>query len=233
MTPSLSRSVADPCSSPSSVVSLIEQHRLVAILRLDDLSQADRLSRTLLAGGIFVQEYTLTNPDSLRVVERLRRGMEAFAENSAAIGIGSIRNMDEARQAIDSGAQFLVTPIVRLDVIEHCRSQRVPIMCGAMTPTEIDQAWSAGATMVKVFPARQLGHAYIRDVLAPMPYLILMPTGGIDLTNMANYFASGAVAVGIGGQLVDSKLLRNDQWSTIENMARDYATAARRNDGDS
>ncbi|MDZ4847726.1 MAG: bifunctional 4-hydroxy-2-oxoglutarate aldolase/2-dehydro-3-deoxy-phosphogluconate aldolase [Pirellulaceae bacterium] len=209
------------------VVNLVLQHRLVAIIRLDDLSQAFEISRSLLAGGIMVQEYTLTNPEAFQVIGRIRKEIPAFQNGDACVGLGSVRNLDEANQAIEAGAQFVVTPTTRLDVIRQCQTHQVPIMPGAFTPTEISQAWEAGASLVKVFPARHLGPGYIKDVLAPMPYLKLMPTGGIDLANMPKYFENGAVAVGIGGQLVDPDRIRRRDWKGMTEIARQYAEASR------
>ncbi len=204
---------------------LLARKRLVAILRMDDLSQAVSISCALAAGGIAVQEFTLTNRAALQAVPTVKqalqqRGMEC------SIGIGSVRSREEADEAIASGADFIVSPITRIDVIARCVQAKIPTMPGAMTPTEIATAWDAGADAVKVFPARGLGPNYIKDVLAPMPYLKLMPTGGVDLKNMATYFSAGAVAVGIGGNLIDPVALKNSDWDAISNSAAEYARAA-------
>ncbi|MFN9917519.1 MAG: bifunctional 4-hydroxy-2-oxoglutarate aldolase/2-dehydro-3-deoxy-phosphogluconate aldolase, partial [Pirellulaceae bacterium] len=191
----------------TTVTDLIFKTRLVAIVRLDELRMAAELSRALLAGGIVVQEYTLTNPEALRVIGRLRVEVEEFSGGQAFLGLGSVRTLAEAKQAVEAGADFVVTPVMRPEIIEYCEGEKVPILPGAMTPTEIALAWEAGASFVKVFPARSLGSSYIKDVLAPMPYLQLMPTGGIDTRNMRQYFADGAAAVGVGGRLVDAKLV--------------------------
>lgn len=210
----------------SAITDLVQQHRLVGIVRLDDLSKAVELSRALLDGGILIQEFTLTNPDALAVIRDLLAKIPEFSTGRAAIGVGSVRTTAEANQALASGAQYVVTPTTQPEIIEICRAAKIPIMPGAYTPTEIATAWQCGASFVKVFPARNLGPAYIKDVLAPMPYLKLMPTGGIDLDNMSSYFKSGAAAVGVGGNLIDASAVKSGNWDQVARTARQYAQAA-------
>jgi 2-dehydro-3-deoxyphosphogluconate aldolase / (4S)-4-hydroxy-2-oxoglutarate aldolase len=209
------------------VLELILQTRLVAIIRLDDLAKALELSKALLDGGILVQEFTLSNPDALGALKDAKEALPAFQNGSAAIGLGSVRNPTEAHKALEAGAQFVVTPTTNLEVIRVCKAAGLPIMPGAFTPTEIATAWDAGADMVKVFPARALGPTYIKDMLAPMPYLKLLPTGGIDLDNMASFFKNGAVAVGVGGNLLDKQAIAANDWAKVTAIAREYAKAAR------
>ncbi len=214
-------------STDSPVVHLVNLHRLVAIIRLDDLANAEKISRALMAGGIVLQEFTLTNPAALEVVSALRERIPEFQSGAAAIGLGSVRNVSEAVQALRSGAQFVVTPTLQLDVLKVCRAAQIPVMPGAYTPTEIATAWDNGASFVKVFPARSLGPAYIKDVLAPMPYLKLMPTGGIDVENMDTYFKNGASAVGVGGNLIDARAVAAGDWEQVSQVASRYAQAAK------
>ncbi|MEZ6138214.1 MAG: bifunctional 4-hydroxy-2-oxoglutarate aldolase/2-dehydro-3-deoxy-phosphogluconate aldolase [Pirellulaceae bacterium] len=207
---------------------LILNSRLVAIIRLDDLTCAVPLARALLHGGIVAQEFTLTNPRALAAVSDVLSELAAFSNGQATIGVGSVRSGDQAERAIRSGAQFVVSPIHSSDVTAACRSAGVPAMSGAMTPTEIATAWNDGASIVKVFPARGLGPDYIRDVLAPMPEIPLMPTGGIGLENMQAYFEAGAVAAGVGGQLIDSAAIAAADWDRVANTARAYTLRAAR-----
>lgn len=200
---------------------------MVAILRLDDLASAKQLVQSLLEGGIRLIEFTLTNPESPRIIKTLAEEIEDFQTGEAAIGLGSVRNRQEAVLAVESGAQFVVSPILSRDVIEICREGSISVMPGAFSPTEIYQAWEWGADVVKVFPAKGLGPGFLRDVLAPMPFLKLMPTGGIGLDNMDAYFQAGAVGVGVGGSLVDKKRIAEGRWSEIQQIARTYADAAR------
>jgi 2-dehydro-3-deoxyphosphogluconate aldolase/(4S)-4-hydroxy-2-oxoglutarate aldolase len=211
----------------AQVLEILTKTRLVAIIRLDDLSQAVKLSKALLAGGVVAQEFTLSNPKALEALSEAKAALAEFSNGQAVIGLGSVRNVDEAHAAIKAGAQFVVTPITKLEVIEVCKNASLPIMPGAFTPTEIAAAHDAGADIVKVFPARTLGAGYIKDVLAPMPYLKLMPTGGVDLENMASFFKAGAVSVGVGGNLLDKKAIEAGDWDRVSNIARQYAEAAR------
>lgn len=198
---------------------------MVAIVRLDDLSIASELTRALLDAGVRLIEFTLTNPDAPRVVARLRSQFVQLDGVDSAIGIGSIRTTEQAKLAIDSGAQFLVAPIFSPSVVALCKQTGVAIAPGAFTPTEIATAWEAGADVVKVFPARGLGPNFIRDVLAPMPELQLMPTGGIDLNNAASYFQAGAIGVGIGNQLLPKHALESHDWSEVSRVAAQYVAA--------
>ena len=205
---------------------LVLHHRLVAIIRLDNLSSAVQLSRALLAAGIVAQEFTLTNPRALEAVARVLREVPEFSAGGATLGVGSVRTLAQARSAIQAGAQFVVSPIFQSEVVSGCVEQGVPVMCGAMTPTEIAAAWQAGASLVKVFPARSLGPKYISDVLAPMPELALMPTGGVGLDDMQNYFKAGAKAVGIGSNLFEMSALRLALWDRISEVAAEFASLA-------
>lgn len=205
---------------------LILHHRLVAIIRLDDLSSAVQLSRALLAAGIVAQEFTLTNPNALAAIAHVLREVAEFSNGEATIGVGSVRTQTQTRDAIEAGAQFVVTPIYQPEIIACCTRKSVPVMSGAMTPTEIASAWQAGASLVKVFPARSLGPKYISDVLAPMPEMELMPTGGIDLENMQDYFDAGASAVGVGSNLFEVSALRSAQWDRITQVAAEFAKRA-------
>jgi 2-dehydro-3-deoxyphosphogluconate aldolase / (4S)-4-hydroxy-2-oxoglutarate aldolase len=199
--------------------------RLVAIVRQDDLSNSEQLALTLLEAGVTAIEFTLTNADAPNAIRKLRK-KEAFASTgSALIGLGSVRTLDEAKLAVESGAQFVVSPITSITIIEYCKQNGIGVCPGAFTPTEIAMAWEAGADIVKVFPARSLGPNFIRDVLAPMPYLKLMPTGGIDLNNIQSYFQAGALAVGIGSQLLDPIAIRDHDWARIRTLAQSYVTA--------
>ncbi len=211
----------------STVLNIVLATRLVAIIRLDDLSQAVKLSKAFLAGGVVAQEFTLSNPKALDALSEVKVALSEFSNGQATLGLGSVRNVDEAHAAIKAGAQFVVTPITKLDVIEVCKKAGVPIMPGAFTPTEIATAHDAGADVVKVFPARTLGADYIKDVLAPMPYLKLMPTGGVDLGNMASFFKAGAVSVGVGGNLLDKEAIEAGDWEKVSSIAKQYAEAAK------
>lgn len=205
---------------------LILHHRLVAIIRLDNLAAAVQLSRALLAAGVVAQEFTLTNPHALEAIAKVLREVPEFSNGEATLGAGSVRTQAQTLAAIDAGAQFIVSPIYQPEVIAGGVERSVPVVCGAMTPTEISSAWQAGAALVKVFPARSLGPKFVSDVLAPMPELKLMPTGGVGLDNMQDYFECGASAVGIGSNLFEMSALRLAHWDRITEVAAEFAKRA-------
>jgi 2-dehydro-3-deoxyphosphogluconate aldolase/(4S)-4-hydroxy-2-oxoglutarate aldolase len=180
-----------------NVIGEIRKTRIIAVVRLEDLSQARQVTEALVDGGVTVVEFTLTNRDALRVIEELRE--EA---GPALIGAGTVLDAPSAHAAILAGARFLVTPVVSPQVIEEGRRYGVPVISGGTTPTELLGAHVMGSELVKVFPAGTLGPGYLRDLKGPLPQLRLVPTGGVTLSNVARFLEAGAFAVGIGGALV-------------------------------
>jgi 2-dehydro-3-deoxyphosphogluconate aldolase/(4S)-4-hydroxy-2-oxoglutarate aldolase len=209
------------------VLRIIGTGRVIAIVRLADLREAVALSRALLAGGITAIEFTLTNPTALKAVTEVKAVIPAFADGQAVIGAGTVRNADAAHAAIQAGVQFVVAPHTDLATIKVCRELGVVVIPGALTPTEIVRAWEAGADAVKVFPVRAFGPTYVKDVLAPLPELRLVPTGGVDLENAGAYIEHGAFAVGIGSNLVQARLIATGAWKELTDRARAYVHAAR------
>ena len=182
-----------------NVVERITEEKIIAIVRLEDLSEAKRISEALLEGGVSVVEFTLTNPDALRVLERMRADMEGLL-----IGAGTVLDAQAAHAAIMAGARFLVTPVVAPAVVEQGLRYGVPVICGGMTPTELLHAHTLGCEMVKVFPAGIFGPGYLKDLQGPLPQLKPIPTGGIQVSNVADFLEAGAVAVGVGSALVSA-----------------------------
>jgi len=203
----------------TSCLPLLFESRIVAIIRLSRLERASELVRTLLDAGIRCIEFTLTNPDTPSWVGRLRDEEPRFRSGEACVGLGSVRNVGEAELAIGAGAQFLVTPIASRPIVDASRNAGVPIIAGAYSPTEIASMWESGADLVKVFPVRTLGPGYIRDVLAPMPYLKLVPTGGIDASNARDYLDAGATAIGVGGSMCRADWVDACRWDLIHQAA--------------
>ena len=208
-----------------AVLETLSRTRLLAVIRQDDLSHAEAVATALLDAGVKVQEFTLTNPDSLDAIGRMRR-REAFGGAGGLVGAGSVRSVGEAHQALEAGAQFVVTPVMDLKIIAVCKEAGVPVFPGAFTPTEIHAAWRAGAEAVKVFPATTLGPGYIKDVLAPLPYLKLIPTGGVNLLNITAFLDQGAFAVGTGSSLLNGEALRHKDWEGLTTHARAFVKAA-------
>lgn len=204
------------------ILTILEKGGVVPVVRLPSLEQAVPLVRALLAGGITAIEPTMTSPGALDVLPILLAEIAAFGAGDAVLGMGSVTSPEQAAAAIDVGAQFIVSPALDLPTVAYCVERGVPVMPGALTPSEIQTAWKAGASVVKVFPARVFGPAYFKDVLAPLPHLRLMPTGGVDLTNAADFVRAGAVAVGVGSALVDKKLIDAGDWAEITRRATIY-----------
>jgi len=191
-------------------------NKIVAVVRLDDYTRAVDVARALVTGGVNVLEFTLTGRGALEAISATRRALG----DSACIGVGTVLMSEDAESAIDAGAQFAVTPAVRRQVIATCVKRQTLILCGGFTPTELLEAHEAGAELVKVFPAQLGGPKFIKDVLAPMPFLKLVPTGGVSPENARDYLAAGAVAVGIGGNLVSNKLVAAGAFDQITLAAR-------------
>jgi 2-dehydro-3-deoxyphosphogluconate aldolase / (4S)-4-hydroxy-2-oxoglutarate aldolase len=141
------------------------------------------------------------------------------------IGAGTVLDGANARASIEAGAQFLVTPILAPDVIATGKAAHVPVVCGAYTPSEIWTAWQAGATLVKVFPSSGLGPGYFKDVLAPLPDLLLVPTGGVNLDTCGAYLAAGAYTVAVGSHLVHKDRIVAKDWAGLTALARQYVAA--------
>ena len=199
-----------------STLSLIEQTHLIAIVRMAQYDQALEVAQALVAGGIRVIEFTLTGVGATAAIASTC----AALRETALIGAGTVLTPCDVQEVAAAGAKFVVTPVLNTQVIEACQRQHTPIVCGALTPSEIQTAHEAGAELIKVFPARQFGPQYLRDVLAPLPHARLVPTGGIDLQNAPAYLEAGAVAVGMGGNLVSAHAVATRDWAHITHQAR-------------
>lgn len=199
-----------------SALEQILAKKIVAVIRLDDYSRAVDVGRALAEGGVNLLEFTLTGRGAIDAVSATRKALGELV----CVGIGTVLKSEDAEVAIDAGAQFAVTPALRRQVIATCVKRNTLILCGGSTPTELLEAHEAGAELVKVFPAQLGGPKFIKDVLAPMPFLKLVPTGGVSPENARDYLSAGAVAVGIGGNLVSNKLVAANAFDHITATAR-------------
>jgi 2-dehydro-3-deoxyphosphogluconate aldolase/(4S)-4-hydroxy-2-oxoglutarate aldolase len=188
----------------------------VAVVRLPSARLVREAVNALHAGGVRGIELTMTTPDALAVIEELARWMGG----ELLVGAGSVLGADAARRAVDAGAEYVVSPVFRQAVLDEAHRLGVPAMPGAFTPTEILDAHEAGADLVKVFPSDALGPAFIRGVLAPMPFLRLMPTGGVTPDNVGDWLRAGAHAVGLGSALVDPTLVASGDLAALTERAR-------------
>ena len=213
--------------TPDRTVQLIERSGVVPVVRLPDLAGAAELAQALLDGGVTAVELTMTSPGALEALSLLRARVPAFAQGAAALGMGSVLNRSMAAAAIARGAQFVVAPTLDLPTVAYCAGLKVPVMPGAFTPSEVHSAWLAGAAVVKVFPATKLGPGYFTDILAPLPHLKLMPTGGVGLENAGEFVRAGAVAVGVGSALVRKDWIADGNWQAITEQAHRFLSAVR------
>lgn len=191
---------------------------VIAVIRADSGGQLVNVCRALSRGGVKACEITMTTPGALEAIAAASRELG----KEALIGAGSVLDAETARAAILAGAKFIFSPILNVDVIEMAHRYDCVAVPGAMTPTEILTAWSAGADVVKVFPANHFGPQYLRDVHGPLPQVKLTPTGGVDLTTAADWIKAGAVAIGVGSSLVKKDLLAAGAWDELSALAKQY-----------
>ncbi len=190
-----------------------KQIPLVGIVRNIPLEDFRQLLPLYVEAGFTTIEITMNTP---QVEELIQHARKKYPEN-LNVGAGTVCNIKDLDKALAAGAQFIVTPIVSKKVIRACVQQAIPIFPGAYTPTEIYQAWSWGASMVKVYPATALGPEYIKDVKAPLNQIKLMPTGGVNLDNIARFLQAGADGFGIGSQLFDKQYIQEKNWEALKN----------------
>lgn len=208
----------------SQVLQNIRDTGVIPVVRASSADEAIQVVEAIKAGGISILEITMTVPGAVQVIEQLAR---RFGDQ-AIVGAGTVLDPETAKRCIDAGAQFVVSPALNPETIKSCGEQEVAIMPGALTPTEVVQAWNAGADMVKVFPAGAVGGAsYIKSLKAPLPQIELVPTGGVTLTTAESFIKAGAAAIGVGADLVDIKAIRAGQPEKVTEAARAYLEAVR------
>jgi 2-dehydro-3-deoxyphosphogluconate aldolase/(4S)-4-hydroxy-2-oxoglutarate aldolase len=189
---------------------------VVAIVRLDSGEGLDRVAEALIKGGVTALEFTFTTPGALPALE----AAAAHYGDKLLVGAGTVLDAETARTAILAGAEFIVAPTTDLPTIGLCRRYGKVCLPGAYTPTEMLRAYEAGADLIKLFPATTVGPRYIKDVLAPLPMLRIVPTGGISAENAGDYIRAGAVAVAMGSSLVDNTTVREGRFEVIATRAR-------------
>lgn len=205
------------------VLAALEKHKAVAIIRLHDSDDVIPIVEALVKGGIKMLELTLTTPKAVEKIEELCALYEGkLAKSGVVIGAGSVLSAQDVKRVMKAGAKFIVSPIFKKEIIEESLERNGVVMCGAFTPTEILRASEAGSDVVKVFPADMISPAYFKAVLAPMPHLRMMPTGGVTLTNAGEWLNAGAVAVGIGGALLDNKAIAARQFDILTKNAETF-----------
>ena len=198
------------------IVSEIVKRKAVAVLRIKEPEKLKKVIEALYEGGISVAEITMTVPNAIQLIEKMSNEFD----KNIIIGVGSVLNAKVAEEAINAGAKYVVSPIFKKEIIDSAHKFDIPAMPGCFTPTEIQTAFEAGADIIKVFPADVLGMDFFKGILAPMPHLKLMPTGGVTLTNAGDWLKSGACAVGVGSALLDKEAIEKGNDSKLTENAR-------------
>lgn len=202
------------------VLGKIKREKVVALIRASSSDGLLDCAKALAEGGLTSIELTMTTPGAIRMLEKATAELPDFM-----FGLGTVLDAETARAGILAGAKFIVTPALRPDVIELARRYSVPVMSGALTPTEVVNAWEAGADIVKIFPAEFFGPAYIKSIKAPLPQVELVPTGGVNPGNVGEFLRAGATATAAGSSLVEAKALQEKHWAAITAKAKEFVAA--------
>jgi 2-dehydro-3-deoxyphosphogluconate aldolase/(4S)-4-hydroxy-2-oxoglutarate aldolase len=189
---------------------------VVAVIRLPDTQKLLKVIQAVAQGGIRCIEITMTVPNAVEMI----RQMKSQVSSDVLLGAGTVTDNKTARDVIQAGAEFVVGPILNLEIIKECHRHDTVAIPGCYTPTEIFSAWNAGADIVKIFPATSLGPKFIKDMRGPFPDIRLMPTGGVSIDNIGEWIEAGAAAVGIGSDLLDKKAIEEERYDVLTDRAK-------------
>jgi 2-dehydro-3-deoxyphosphogluconate aldolase / (4S)-4-hydroxy-2-oxoglutarate aldolase len=199
-----------------SWLSFVQSQRAIAVIRAPSVEVGMQMARAVMQGGMRLIEIAWNSQQPATLVHQLR-----LEQPACLIGAGTILNLDQCWEAIAAGSQFFFTPYVNLEMIQTAVEQQVPIIPGALSPTEIVTAWQAGAVAVKVFPIQAVGGAtYIRHLQGPLGHIPLIPTGGVTIDNASEFLDAGALAVGLSTQLFPAEALKRSDWDEVTQRAR-------------
>jgi 2-dehydro-3-deoxyphosphogluconate aldolase/(4S)-4-hydroxy-2-oxoglutarate aldolase len=199
-----------------SWVKRVQQHRAIAVIRAAEFALGQRMAQAVAAGGMRLIEITWNSDRALALVERLRQDLP-----NCTIGMGTLLELSAVQQAIAAGAEFLFTPHTDASLIQAALAQGVPMVSGALSPTEIVAAWQSGAASVKVFPVQAMGGtSYIQSLQAPMGEIPLIPTGGVTTENAKAFLTAGAIGVGLSGQLFPAAAIEQGNWQVTTQRAQ-------------
>ena len=210
-------------ASKNEIIARLLDPGIIAVVRAQSSDQVLPLTEALLAGGVIAVEITLTTPNAIQAI---RKASAHFGER-ALIGVGTVLNAATCLEAIDAGAEFVVSPITRPEIAAAAHSREKPVMLGAYTPTEAQTAFEAGSDFIKLFPADGLGPAYVKALRAPLPHLRIVPTGGVDLSTAAAFLQAGCAALGVGSSLVSAEILRRQDWPELTRLASEFVKIVR------
>ncbi len=201
-----------------SLLKLLNEYKLIAILRKVPDQKINDTIVALKTGGIKFFEVTMNSPNALKTIDRWRSQIES----GLIMGAGTVLNVQMAKDAISAGANFLISPNLNEEVIYYSREQNVDIWPGVMSPTEIVRAYNSGAEAVKLFPAGTLGTDYIRNVKGPLDRIPIIATGGVNLENITEFYKAGSFGFGLGSSLIDLKLIEVNRFNDLSNLATKY-----------
>jgi 2-dehydro-3-deoxyphosphogluconate aldolase/(4S)-4-hydroxy-2-oxoglutarate aldolase len=208
----------------SEIIARLTDPGIIAVVRAQKAEQVIPLSEALLAGGVIAIEITMTTPNAISAIHDAR---QKFGER-ALIGVGTVLDLATCRSALEAGAEFVVTPVLRPEFVPVVHAAQKPVMLGAYTPTEAQAAHEAGADFIKIFPADTLGPNYIKGIRAPLPHLRIVPTGGVDVHNVGDFLKAGCAALGVGSSLVSAKILQEANWPELTRKATEFVAASRK-----
>ena len=206
-------------SGREQIVSQLVDAGLVAIVRVSRPELALPLAGALVAGGIRAVELTMSIPNALDAIRTVDRELG----DDILLGVGTVTDDDTCRAAIDAGARYVISPITRPSLVAAAHALDRPVMLGAYTPTEAQAAHEAGSDFIKIFPADTLGPGYIKALLAPLPHLRIVPTGGVNLDTMEAFLAAGSAVLGVGSALLKKELVAGENWAELERLAKRFA----------
>jgi 2-dehydro-3-deoxyphosphogluconate aldolase/(4S)-4-hydroxy-2-oxoglutarate aldolase len=210
--------------SKSEIISLLTNPGIIAVVRTESADQILPLSEALIAGGVMAIEITMTTPNAIAAI----RDAAKKIGSRGVIGVGTVLDVTMCRAAVGAGAEFVVSPILRPELVTVAHGSDRPIMLGAYTPTEAQLAHEAGADFIKIFPVDGLGPNYIKALRAPLPHLRIIPTGIAKAEDVAGFIKAGCIAVGLGSLLVTRRILQESNWTELTRLAREFVTMARK-----
>ena len=204
----------------AEILQRLRAQKVVALIRADNADNLVGCARALQAGGLGAIELTMTTPGAIEMCAKVSQELP-----DVLLGLGTVLDADTCQRGIAAGAKFIVTPAVRPDVIKACNAAGIPVLSGALTPTEAWTAHECGADVIKIFPAEFFGPAYIKSLKAPLPQVELVPTGGVTAENVGEFIKAGAFATAAGSSLVEAKALKEKNWAAITAKAQAFVKA--------
>ena len=199
-----------------SILKKIIENKVIAVIRSNSKDNLMPFIDLIIKSGINSIEITLTTPNALSVIKQLKN----YYKGSILIGAGTVTDLDSAKKALDAGAEYIVTPVLNMEVIDYVKKSQFPVISGAFSPTEIYNSFHAGSDMIKIFPANLLGIENFKSIQVIMPKLTLMPTGGISSENAREWLNAGADVLGIGTSLINDQIISNKDYDKLKSNSQ-------------